>query len=307
MINWPILDVAIGLALVFTLLSLVCSSIQEGISRFGDLRAKTMAKGLRLLLSSTEGEKYFNEFLNHPMIKSFGGATPKNPSRAPAYLPSRAFAQVLLDVIAPPANNGAALALSEIASAIDKVENVELKTMLQSLLRTANDDVEQFRNSIATWFDDAMDRVSGWYKRQTHSILLVLTIVVVGLSNADTLAITGALWKNPALADAMASAGSDYVKAEAQRQAQTTPDPKAQFRSTIADLQKLNYDGLPIGWHVNEFPIDWGSLLVKVLGLSLTIAAVCLGAPFWFDVLNKLINIRGTGKVPARADAATAT
>ncbi|AGZ41925.1 hypothetical protein [Actinoplanes friuliensis] len=40
---------------------------------------------------------------------------------------------------------------------------------------------------------------------------------------------------------------------------------------------------------------DW---LLKLLGLVLTAAAAALGAPFWFDLLNRLVNLRSTGKRP---------
>ena len=35
-------------------------------------------------------------------------------------------------------------------------------------------------------------------------------------------------------------------------------------------------------------------------------AALSLGAPFWFDLLNKFINLRGAGQKPARDDKKTA-
>ncbi len=38
--------------------------------------------------------------------------------------------------------------------------------------------------------------------------------------------------------------------------------------------------------------------LVKLIGLLLTGAAVSLGVPFWFDVLNKVVNLRSVGKRP---------
>jgi hypothetical protein len=43
---------------------------------------------------------------------------------------------------------------------------------------------------------------------------------------------------------------------------------------------------------------DW---FVKLLGLALTVAAASVGAPFWFDTLNRLVNLRNTGKKPAPA------
>ena len=38
------------------------------------------------------------------------------------------------------------------------------------------------------------------------------------------------------------------------------------------------------------------SILVKILGLLMTVAAVSLGAPFWFDLLGKVAQLRSTGK-----------
>lgn len=47
----------------------------------------------------------------------------------------------------------------------------------------------------------------------------------------------------------------------------------------------------PWFWH-------WGPLLMKLVGLILTALALSLGAPFWFDTLNRIINIRGAGRAP---------
>jgi hypothetical protein len=38
-----------------------------------------------------------------------------------------------------------------------------------------------------------------------------------------------------------------------------------------------------------------------MLGWILTILAVSLGAPFWFDMLNRVVAIRSAGKAPEEA------
>jgi hypothetical protein len=55
---------------------------------------------------------------------------------------------------------------------------------------------------------------------------------------------------------------------------------------------------LPIGW--SEFPKrdQW---LTMALGWLITAFAVSLGAPFWFDLLNKFVNVRASGKAPEEA------
>ncbi|RPH79952.1 MAG: hypothetical protein EHM80_06530 [Nitrospiraceae bacterium] len=75
------------------------------------------------------------------------------------------------------------------------------------------------------------------------------------------------------------------------------------IKQMSAETEKL---GLPIGWSRESkdpkaLPSDVGGWALKIIGLLLTAIAVSLGAPFWFDVLNKLINIRSAGKQPERA------
>jgi hypothetical protein len=39
-------------------------------------------------------------------------------------------------------------------------------------------------------------------------------------------------------------------------------------------------------------------LLRAALADALAMAAAAMGAPFWFDALNRLVNLRNTGKIP---------
>jgi hypothetical protein len=51
-----------------------------------------------------------------------------------------------------------------------------------------------------------------------------------------------------------------------------------------------------LGW--GKLPQDVGGWLLKIIGLTITTLAVSLGAPFWFDVLKNLANMRSTGPAP---------
>ena len=345
MFIWPIVDVAIGLVFIYTLLSLVCSSVKEGISRIGSMRAKTMVQGLRMLLADSGTSGKLKEFLDHPLIKAFGASTDGKTIAAPSYIPARTFAQVVLDLVAPPG----ALTGSSLATSIASLTgNDELKISLLSLLRSADGDVTKFRAQIESWFDDAMDRVSGIYKRKTSSILLGLALLVVGATNADTLAIAAALWENPALARALDTTATDFANKSAAasdlggnaappesvgKKARPMDSITESGATEVADknsathsadvvaarpkntsvvldrmvelqgqLQKAGTAGLPLGWYADQStPRSLREWLMKLLGLLLTSAAVCLGAPFWFDVLSKLVNLRGTGGVPAKS------
>jgi hypothetical protein len=75
-------------------------------------------------------------------------------------------------------------------------------------------------------------------------------------------------------------------------------------------LLKVSEDlALPIGWipgaddpyKRDQIPVGFVGWLVKLLGLLITVCAVSLGAPFWFDMLSKFVNLRGSGTRPGEA------
>ena len=58
---------------------------------------------------------------------------------------------------------------------------------------------------------------------------------------------------------------------------------------------------LPIGWNGMALRVDPVTWIERIIGWLITGLAVSLGAPFWFDLLNKFMSIRGTGDKPAKA------
>lgn len=57
----------------------------------------------------------------------------------------------------------------------------------------ANGSLENLRNGIASYFDNAMDRVTGLYKRYLKWISLGIRFLVVLALNADSIAVARAL------------------------------------------------------------------------------------------------------------------
>lgn len=158
-------------------------------------------------------------------------------------------------------------------------------------------EVEQFQQNVEGWFNDAMDRVGGWYKRWTQGWQLALALIIVLLLNADTVMLTKRFSTDKDLRAAV------LAQAEKANQA--------------GDISKLSTDiesySLPLGWSDDpndsrRFPwVPWRSItwlhfanvmVMKLIGLLISVGAVSLGAPFWFDMLSKFINIRGAGTPP---------
>jgi len=177
-------------------------------------------------------------------------------------------------------------------------------------VKNAEHQVEAFRQNIETWYNNSMDRVGGWYKRWTQRVLFVLAFVVVFAANADTLMLIQRLTMDGAVRAALVNAAQDAAKLPA-------PEGGAVDTRVNAVLDRAKDLNLPLGWAlaVNDprhIPLEksgWdfsGWLLFKVFGLLISACAVSLGAPFWFDLLSKFVNIRGTGVPPAKPARAAA-
>lgn len=320
-----ILDVAIGLVFLYLVLSLAVTAANELFAAAFRRRALWLRAGVKHLL----GDDLTDRLYAHPLIRSlYTGRT------GPSYIPSRSFAIALLDALGDADPQAAQPSIARGAIAI--------------LKRQSGDDVHKLRQHVEVWFNDSMERVSGWYKRRTQIFSLLCAVVVTVGTNADTLTIAGALWRDPAMRQAMVAQAQRYVSeqprpgAQAQIASPDAPEPpplppyeQAQIDfdeasnrldATRADLEAMH---LPIGWRArkdattdeatNRFRLvsddateDWpgvfwnredrgrwlAALDAHTLGWLITILAISVGAPFWFDMLNKIISIRSVGKAP---------
>jgi hypothetical protein len=288
MLGSTALEVAIGLVFVYALFSLFCSALNEWLARALELRGRTLRSGLDSLLVDAKG--LGAEFQKHPLIAGLAQGSDR-----PTYVSSHTFALALMDLAIKvnPAVGGAPGSVTvngKTNSAAAAVIDGDAQKLLNSLLQGVTGDVAAVQQRLENWFDDSMERVSGWYKRRTQIILVFLAFAVCGVLNVDTIRIATRLQHDSSFRDSLAKQAQEAVKG-----ATTLDAVKWQ-----ADLDKAK---LPIGWEsekdpqTGKYPDDW-SLSSKITGLILSVVALSLGAPFWFDVLNKLVNLRQSGIPP---------
>lgn len=214
--------------------------------------------------------------------------------------------------------------------------------------------VEQFAGRLETWFDESMDRVTGWYKRQAQYILFVIGFCLAISFNVDTLQIEKKLSQDKNLREQMVQTAIAYSNANKNNPDMTRPKTAADtiqsaittdtVKKKLDDVEKIlkSVDTsvnsvLALGWkfptHFDErdthkgwltgafysickavsFSDSCPSLKVAyykvhyilritfssprtVMSFLILAIAVSLGAPFWFDMLSKIISIRGSGK-----------
>jgi hypothetical protein len=309
-----ILEVIIGVLFVYLLLSVLCSAIGEYLESKWNNRAKLLKKGIELLLNDSaagsSSPDLAAQLYAHGLIRPLY----RDATTLPSYIPSRTFALALWNMATGGTNAGVTMNLGEIRETIAKLPQKELRTALLTLIDEAKGDLDRARVNIEQWYESAMDRVSGWYKRRTGYIMLALGIVVSAAINADTITVATALARDSALRTAVANAAEERLAAGAPQQPQKpagdagTADPTAREAAAAQALDRAYADvnalGLPIGWQgwaaspddPRRAPATFMGWVLKALGLLLTGFAVSQGAPFWFDLLNKVMVVRSTVK-----------
>jgi hypothetical protein len=303
MFNSGILDVAIGLLLAFLSLSLICSQINELIARAFAMRSNDLENGIRRMLNDPTGTGLVKRLYEHPLIV---GLSPRRTGLTlsrfaggggkPSYIPAEIFGVALLDIIIPPGKPPADF-VAVVRRGPANLEDADpemkfVKQSIESLLRFANvgeGDLKGLRTSVESWFNETMDRVSGWYRRKLQLITLAVALVLSVVLNADALLYANSLWHDAALRASAIAAAQGAIREGVPAQTDTR-----QLERSFLQLQ------FPIGWSADEsdprrLPTDAQGWLTKVFGLLLTTIAISQGAPFWFDLLSKVTQLRATG------------
>jgi hypothetical protein len=326
-----VLDTALGLALFFFTLAVLCSAAVESCANLFRKRAKYLLRGLRDLLdaaattdparpagvraasarvkAATDDERalyrsaltaqadtsaaatWTDRVMGHPLVTPFKQSRPAGgKTRNPAYLPAAAFASALLSEIL-----GAPQGATTIATVRDAVtrldDNVPFKGALVSLLTSAGQDLGKFVTGLEAWYDAQMDQIGGAYRRWAKRWLIVFALVATLALHLDAIAIGRSLYTSPTQREVVVAAAADGTLCPTGQPFDTT-------RTCVdTELGHLGAAGLPIGWSAPRAQ-GIGARLLELLGLLLTAAAASLGAPFWFDVLNRLGSLRNSGRPP---------
>ena len=378
-----VLDVAIGLAFTYAVLAVIASALKEYIAGVFAWRGTYLSKGIDVLLDNREDVGFawggmFNFLRAHltpapadpPSVDAMMQLTPGQaqispqvaaqrdalkqvlamkthpllrgtPSTLPSYVSSRSFALAMLEALR---DGSSGPLFPQLERTIGKLPDGDLKRTLTLFVQDAGGDLDAFRAGIEHWFDDAMDRLSGIYKRLSQYVLLLLGLVFAIALNVDSVHLAHALWFEKPMRDAVvASAGVFKPPPD------TTPDTA--LKDMHSAMASLYAEHLPIGWSgacpavaaataapaaanagapraaqpgtgpaakpckagwsIKRFEawLTWRNVrdeapggALHLLGWLLSAFAISLGAPFWFDLVNKFTNLRASGPAPATAD-----
>jgi hypothetical protein len=311
-----ILELVIGLVFIYFILGLMSTVVREIFNNFLNYRAKH----LEAWLKDTFSEELGSKILKHKLID---GLTAKK--RRASFYPTKVFINTLLDQINSEKDKDGDNKPYTIDSIKKKINESDLlpadfkRTLLQSISESRGD-LKRFKNDVGNWFDQAMVRISGTYKKHTQKALILISFIIVVAVNADTIELSKYFHDNPVQRKAMVEQIDRMVKEgeleelyqdiihENDTVQNTAVIPIDSLKAEIQTFHELNEElssyNLPLGWQkvtigmgvLNHQNPGW--ILSKICGLLLTTLAVSIGAPFWYDVLNKLVNLRSSGALP---------
>lgn len=213
----------------------------------------------------------------------------------------------------------------------------EAETKAHKYIKAKKDDVVdellEVKDGVSQWFNNCMIRVGGTYRNTQQKALLWFSFSVVLLFNADTITLSKFLYNNKDVRNALVEQASRSTQdsltvafyqqvMESSAIAQNSDSVVIgqdgmvlikEIKGSVANLEKVNAElealSLPLGW--DSFVIAFNKtkahggfwqfsllFLMKIVGLAITGFAVAMGSPFWFDILNKLVNLKGAGGKP---------
>jgi hypothetical protein len=317
-----ILDLIAGITFIFFLLSIINNSLFELLATALKWRANNLKLWLQtILIGKINDQNAVDSFVNHPAISALSS---KNKSTT--YIAAKDFASVLIDLVCHEHDETTPDNLANIKHAIDKttILPADLKRTLLYFLaksetaRAADQtimEIEHFQKQIEGWFDGMMERLSGKFKRKAFTVTFIFSTIIAIALNIDTISLANYLYTDPAARSQLAAASYSKVSDSATLVLvdKIRNDDKIEDHATQMSLDSLRNEikiqknlidntigtinaTIPMGWNEAERKALAENPVKKAGGLIITILAMCLGAPFWFDVLGKIANLRSSIK-----------
>lgn len=289
-----VLEVALGLALIYYLMGLVVSWVSKIVMETFETKGRTLEGYLKRIV----GNKSVGQLISMPQIRSLA------PVRYQDWLDifSRKFKLVEKKVEKIPVENlvDAFFDLTqldltesgeEVLFTVNKLPPSEGKTELMRLISSGVTRSVELRTKMGLWFEGLMNQSSAMFTALARRYVLIFSLCLTLVLGVDSIDLFKQLWSSPDLRAIAAVKAQAYIDQNGYT-ADTEP--------LLDDLDELT---IRIGWSSilknapprdsrMEFAKFW---LMKILGLLLTTVAVSQGTPFWYDILRKVTQAKSPG------------
>ncbi len=330
-----ILEVAIGLVFAWLVLSVATMEIQNWITQRLETRAQFLEQSILEMFKNERSlvEQFYNHPAIVELCKRDKKGRLKKPASIPAAVFAEAALEVLLNAGKTgeevPVN---AMSFDLMASSVEETKaiNPDLARLMDRLfpptsrmaapgmsygLEDYANKMQEYHANIQKWFDNIMSQVSAWYKQNALTWAFVIGLVLSIVFNIDTINITQKLWREPTIRQALVAQAANFELQEGTTNISQVPgyfDSLAipvgwttiPAKDVSACKQRITPEGQFSFWSGGECRVlvnvpvvtDMGGWLLKLLGFVISAFAARQGAPFWYDLLKKLLDIRSAIK-----------
>jgi hypothetical protein len=288
-----VLEVALGMTLIYYLMGLVVSWISKGVMDILETRGKALEGYLKRIV----GTKSLGQLVSMPQIRSQApvrynglmGIFSRNVKVVEKKV-EKIPAQNLVDAFFDLAQIDPTVTGDELLALVNKLPPSEGKTEMLRLINSGVTRATELRNKMGLWLDGLMAQSAAMFKALARRYVIIFSVCLTLLLGVDSIDLFRQLWANPDMRAIAAVKAQVYVD---QNGYAADPAP------LLADLNQLNPQ---IGWATLlknapsiDTPLDFLQFwLFKAIGLFITAVAVSQGSSFWYDVLRKISQARAS-------------
>jgi len=291
------IDLLIGLTVVMLVASMAVTVMTGFVNHLSNLRGRSLRQGIADLLRLIDPnldrpEKIAETILTHPLIREAENrmgsvvhreeltkllmelAAGNGPAKLEKDLQNRLAATLTANGIGNPA---ATLEKIRNAALRVEIEHPELSNMARANIAILQEAETHFVAKIDTWFDQTMDRVSQRFTVSTRTVTFLCGVVLVALLQLDSIALVNRIYVDDALRDSLVS------------------EARSESGQTSASGDKLyNFVAAQGVVPLPQYPADLARFkdARHLAGMAFTTLLLSLGAPFWYNALNQLLQLR---------------
>lgn len=326
------LEVIIALTLIYFLLSNFTSILFEWYSYKTQKRGKFLFETITKLLNDKVNQSYGPALYSHFLIDSLKKDEKSFPQYIPESAFSNALVDIISSQsnthrfdIDENETNGKTVKyvdltdyntdlLERFKSGLDTMQHSKLKQQLRYFAESSNS-LDDLLKHIEIWYKNYMQRVTGWYKKSTRSSLMIFGLSVAFICNFNSLEFIQTLYKNDEIRLNLVNKAEKKIEDLKELIEKVQEDDKKQFTDKFSQndtlqikqlnliiakfkiqIKELQSDKIPLGYN-SDFLKEKSFLncILWFVGVLITGIALSFGAPFWFDIMSKTVNIRRAG------------
>lgn len=297
-----ILDIVIGLVFVYLLYSLLATIIAELVASWLGIRARMLRQAIERMLNDRyyedTGRTWYQKLL-HPFAifvlyefgefrNSMAGRFYQQPSvkylakgktsywgimnsKKPSYIRPENFSETLIQMLK---SKGAGDSDMQKIGFSLRFNSLEIQPnslkQISNLYDNAGGDLEKFREKLNNWYNEMMERLSGWFKRKIQFVLFIIGLIMAVMFNVDSISIARMLSKDKAAREqlvqmAISASDSNSSISRALKQSNDSTLNDSLLQESYRQVKQASEDAgmvLGLGWNLdrlskvcrNDFP-----------------------------------------------------